>query len=49
MRSSAPVPAGMREMAQLHHRHRMRQARGVGLELQFVAAALGGARQDLED
>ena len=26
MRSSAAVPAGMHEMAQLHHRHRMRQA-----------------------
>ena len=30
----------MREVAQLHHRHRMRQALRVGLELQLVAAAL---------
>ena len=48
MRSSPPVPAGMGEMAQLHHRHRMRQAARIGLELQLVAAALGRAGEDLE-
>ena len=43
------VPPRMQEVAKLHHRHRMRQALRVGFELQFVAAALGRARQDLVD
>jgi hypothetical protein len=36
-------------MAHLHHRHRVRQALGIGFQLQLVAAALGCARQDLID